>query len=170
MFNAATLTQVKAYARQDGIILALVWLASMWLIIQRPESSWGALLALCTPFYVGWRLKTFRNKILDGVISFRRGLCFCCYIFLYASILFALGQFLYFKFLDNGKFLTTIHQTIQAIKPLYEQNNLNIDNMELGEKMLEMMTPMQLVLTFMLQNLMIGVVISLLLALIYKKS
>ncbi len=162
--------QVKAYARQDGLILSLVWLASMWLVIQRPESSWGSLLMLCTPFYIAWRLKTFRDKILDGLISFRRAFCFSCYIFLYSSIVFALGQYLYFRFLDNGKFLSLFRQAAAMLKTLYEQNNMSVENIDMGEKVLEMMSPMQLVLYFMMQNLMIGAVLSLLLALLYKKS
>ncbi|MCD8282659.1 MAG: DUF4199 domain-containing protein, partial [Prevotella sp.] len=107
MFNAVNLLQVKAFARQDGIILALVWMLSMWLLICHPENSWGSILMLSTPFFVGWRLQVFRNKVLDGAISFRRGFCFSCYIFFYASIIFALGQFVYFQYLDHGTFLTT---------------------------------------------------------------
>ncbi len=170
MINAATLSQVKAYARQEGIVLALLWMASMWMVIQSPESSWGSLLMLCTPFYVGWRLMVFRNKVLGGLISYRRGLCFSCYVFLYASILFALGQYLYFKFLDNGKFLTMVHKTLETVRPIYEQNGLGVENMDMAEKVLSMMNPMQVVLTFMMQNLVVGLVLSLVIALVCRKS
>ncbi len=170
MFNSATLIQVKAFARQDGLILAAVWLLSMWLLIRRPESSWGAILMLSTPFFIGWRLKSFRDKALGGVISFRRALCFACYVFFYASLVFALGQFVYFKYLDKGAFLATLRQGIALMKPLYEQRGLDVGDLELGEKMAEMMSASDLVLTFMMYNLLIGLAVSLLLALIYRKS
>ncbi len=170
MISAATLSQVKAYARQEGIVLALLWLASMWLVIESPESSWGSLLMVCTPFFVGWRLMTFRNKVLDGLISYRRGLCFSCYVFLYASILFALGQYLYFRFLDDGKFMAMIHKTLETIRPVYEQNGMDMESLDTAEKVLEMMSPMQVVMTFMMQNLVAGLVMSLVIALVCKRS
>ncbi|MCD7713808.1 MAG: DUF4199 domain-containing protein [Prevotella sp.] len=170
MFNSSTLLQVKAFARLDGLILAMVWLASMWLVIRQPQSSWGAILMLSTPFFIGWRLKSFRDRVLSGVISFRRGLCFACYVFFYASLVFALGQFVYFKYLDNGAFITMIKQGLAAMRPVYEQNGLDISNLETGEKVAEMMSAGDLVLTFMMYNLMVGLVVSLLLAFIYKKS
>ncbi len=170
MFNATTLAQVKAFARQDGIILALVWFLSMWLVIHQPQSSWGGLLMLSTPFFVGWRLVKFRNDILGGLISFRRGLCFACYVFFYASLLFALGQFIYFQYLDNGAFLAMLHKGLNVIRSYCEQNHMSIDDFELGMKMTEMMSPMQLVLLFMIENLLIGGIASLFIALICKKS
>ncbi len=162
--------QVKAFARQDGIILAVIWLLSMWMIIRQPDSSWGVILMLCTPFFIGWRLKNFRDKILDGVISFRRSFCFSCYVFFYASLIFALGQFVYFTYLDKGMFLSTIHQGIELLKPYYEQNNISIDDMELVEKMTGLMAPKDLVVTFLVYNLLIGLVASLPIALVCKKS
>ncbi len=169
MFNSSTLLQVKAFARQDGIILSLVWMLSMWLLLGHPESSWGGILMLSTPFFVGWRLKSFRDNALDGVISFRRGLCFCCYVFFYASVIFALWQIVYFSYLDKGSFLSTVHQGIETLRPYYEQNNLGTADLEMSEKMLELMSPKDLVMTFFIYNLAIGLVASLLLALIYRK-
>ncbi len=170
MIDAITLAQVKAFARQDGLILSVVWMASMWLLMQRPDSSWGALLMLCTPFFLAWRMKTFRDKVLGGAISFRRALCFACYVCLYASIIFALAQFLYFRYLDHGRFLTIVRQALDVLRPYYNQNNISFEDMELGCETLALMSPMHLTLTFMMQNLMVGAVLSVIIALIYKKS
>ncbi len=162
--------QVKAFARQDGLILSLVWLVSMWLFINQPESSWGAILMLSTPFFIGWRLKVFRNDALGGLISFRRGFCYSCYVFFYSSLVFALGQFLYFRYLDNGMFLTTMRQGIEIVKPYYEQNGINTDELEMGVKMVELMGPMNLTLIFMMYNLLVGAIVSPLIALLYRKT
>ena len=86
MINVTALVQLKAFARQDGVILALTWIASFILMIYTPQYSYGNLLALSTPFIVGWRLCAFRNYALDGKISFRRGFAYSCYTFFYASL------------------------------------------------------------------------------------
>ncbi len=162
--------QVKAFARIDGLILAAVWLLSMWLTLKQPESSWGLILMLSTPFFIGWRLKSFRDGALDGLISFRRGLCFSCYVFFYASLLFALGQLLYFKFLDNGSFMTMFTQGVEIMKPVYEQNKVSIAELDEALKMIQMMTPVDMIFVFMMQNLFIGAMASPLIALFYKRT
>ncbi len=170
MVNAETLSQVKAFARQDALFLAVVWFASMWALVENPERSLGTILMLCTPFVVGWRLRVFRDRILGGLISFRRALCYSCYVFLYTSLLFALGQFLYFKFLDHGKFLAIVQHTIETMRPVYEQNGLGVDQLDMAQKVIGMMSPIQMVMTFMMQNLMVGLVLSLLIALVCKRT
>ncbi len=170
MFNALTLRQAQAFARQDSIIVAVLWLASMWSVIHHPTSSWGALLVVCTPFVIGWRMKTFRDDVLEGVMSFRRGLCYCGYVVFYASLLFAIGQYLYFRFLDGGTFVAMLSSAVDTVAPIYEQYGVSVAELRESEHLLSTMTPMQLTLTFMLQNLIAGIPLSLLLALIFKKS
>ncbi len=170
MVSAETLSQVKAYARQDALFLAVVWFASMWALVENPERSLGTILMLTTPFVVGWRLRVFRDRVLGGLISFRRALCYSCYVFLYTSLLFALGQFLYFRFLDHGKFLAIVHRTVETMRPVYEQNGLSAEQLDTAQKVLDMMSPMQMVMTFMMQNLMAGLVLSLLIALVCKRT
>ena len=97
--------QVKAFARIDGVFMAVLWAASFMAIIFDPQSVWGTMLAIATPFVAGARLKVFRDRALDGVISFRRGYAYLWYTFLYASLLFAAFQLVYFRFFDNGAFV-----------------------------------------------------------------
>ena len=92
MINVISLIQLKAFARQDGFLLFLLWIASFALIVHDPASSWGSLLAMATPFFVGWLLVKFRDYALQGVISFRRALAFSVFTFFYASMLFAVAR------------------------------------------------------------------------------
>ena len=46
----------------------------------------------------------FRNNVLGGAISLRRAYAYSLYNFVYASLVFALVQFVYFRFVDNGGF------------------------------------------------------------------
>ena len=67
-----SLKQLKAFARQDGAILALVWIVSFLFTMKLPQSMVGNVLTLSTPLVVAWRLRAFRNNALDGEISYRQ--------------------------------------------------------------------------------------------------
>lgn len=170
MITAQSLVQLKAFARQDGAILAVVWCASMWCLFKWTETSWGPLLMLSTPFFITWRLQSFRDNALDGFISFRRALAYSCYVFFYASLIFALGQYLYFAFLDKGSFLNMLTESINLLKPLYKEKGIEAQDLDLALKTIKMMKPIDMVFTFMMNNLFIGAMASPIIALIGKRS
>lgn len=67
MINVAHLVQLKAFARQDALLLALLWAASFACIMMLNAGLIGNILALATPFLVGKRLAAFRTQALYGV-------------------------------------------------------------------------------------------------------
>lgn len=90
MIKAQDLAQVKAFARQDGVLLSLLWIISFacWYgvmrhtgnnadisNVQQMDTSFSILsllsnlLIIATPFFVGWRLVRFRDDALNGAIS-----------------------------------------------------------------------------------------------------
>lgn len=163
------LMQLKAFARQDGLILALVWIASFAATMYLPASGLGNLLALATPFVVGWRLCSFRNYALDGVISFRRGYGFSVYTFFYASMIFAVAQYLYFKFLDHGMFAEMLATTLQAVMDAYKQAGMATEEMQATADMMQQLTPVNWAFMFMVQNFFIGIAMSLPIAAVCMK-
>ena len=170
MITAESLVQLKAYARQDGAILSFVWLMSMWCLLKMSDSTWGPLLMLSTPFFIVWRLQSFRDSALDGEISFRRGLAYSCYVFFYASLIFALGQYVYFAYLDGGSFLQLLTKSVETMKPYYAQNGLTSSDLDTALKAVGMMKPVDMVFTFMMNNLLIGAFVSPLIALIGRRQ
>ena len=101
--------QLTAYARYDGIYLAIIWAASFACLLGIEAlpvlAQFSFLLILSTPFFVAYRLKIFREEGRKGVISFRRSLFYCLRVFFNAAIIFSFLQWLYMRFLDNGKLL-----------------------------------------------------------------
>lgn len=166
MLNILSLIQVKAFARIDGALLALLWTASFLLMIYLPQSMLGSLLIVATPFFVLWRLIKFRTNALDGVISFRRAFAYGCFTFFYASMLFAVVQFLYFQFLDSGKFVQMLLDTLKIIGPIYKQNGIDTADAYATLGILSGMSPIEKAFTFMMQNIFIGSFVSLFAALI----
>lgn len=170
MINIETLIQLKAFARQDGAFLALLWIASFAFVVSATGGALGNLLMLATPFFVAWRLAKFRNYALDGIISFRRSLAYCLYTFLYAAILFAAAQFVYFRFLDNGDFARMFTDIINALIPVYEQSGISKSELQQTSQLISMLTPVEWVLVFLTQNLLLCLVASLPIAAVCARS
>lgn len=161
--------QLKAFARQDGAILALVWTASFIALMMSPETSWGNLLALASPFAVGWRLGRFRDDALDGVISFRRGLAYSWYTFFYASLLFAVVQYLYFRYIGQGAINTLFAEAAQQMRAVYQTQGFSDQQFAQATDIMTNLKPIQLAFLFLIQNLMFGSILSLPIAAIGMK-
>ncbi len=170
MIDAISVVQLKAFARQGGVLLALLWLASFAAMLFCPRSSWGSMLAIATPFFVGWLLLRFRNYALKGVISFRRSFAFSALTFFYASMIFALAQYVYFRFLDHGVFMSQLITNVKILEDIYKQQGVSVAELNNGLTIMGQMSPIQLALMFMMQNILIGVVLSVPVALICKKK
>lgn len=161
MIKIEDLVQLKAFARQDGAILCLLWAASFMALMYMPESGLGNILALTTPFLVGWRLCSFRNYALGGFISFRRSYGYCAYTFIYASIIFALAQYLYFKFLDNGTFYAMVATSATTMSEVYRQAGMSTQDIDAALGMMKSLSPIHWAFIFMMQDFIVGLVLSL---------
>lgn len=153
--------QLRAFARQDGALLSLLWIASFASVIYMPLSPFGTLLMIATPFVVGWRLTRFRNHALDGAISFRRGLAYSISTFFHASMIFAMAQCLYFIFFDNGTLLTMFNETMNTMSDIYK--SYGMDTAALHEDMAQLseLKPVEWAFMFAMQNIIIGAILSL---------
>ena len=167
---ANSFKQLKAYARIEGAILGVIWVASFVFLVYMPQSMWGNLIILSTPFYAGWRIKNFRDKIRGGFISFKAAFAFSAYTFFYASLIFAACQFIYFQWLDSSAFMNLFDQTIQTAIPTYKQLGMNISELQEGMKLIREMSAIDITFTILMQNILIGTLLSAPLALFYKKE
>ena len=104
MITSIEYIQLKAFARQDGALLALLWVfTSVLYIIGMTNQMIGlaATMLICyTPFFVGGRLRNFRDYGREGLISFRRGYAYTVFVFFYAGVLFAIAMYLYLTFME----------------------------------------------------------------------
>ena len=160
MISIEEMNQLKAFARQDALLLGAVWIASFAFVVMAPESIFGSLLALASPFVVGWRLGRFRDVGRDGIISFRRGYGYSVYTFLYASLLFALAQYLYFRFIDGGTFLQMLNDSVTTFGPLYEQYGLKMQDLQQALAGMQSLSAVQWAFMLMMQNFFIGFILS----------
>lgn len=173
MVDFIKLIQTRAFARQDGAILGAVWIASfaftMW-SVHPNHAFWGMLaniLIISTPFVVAKRLKSFRDEALDGVISFRRGLFYCWQTFFNATLLLTIVQFLWFKFLNTGAFMTQLVESYRMILQAYNLSQTEI-NTVLGA--VSELKPIAWASAFMISDLIAAAVLSPIIAALMKRN
>jgi hypothetical protein len=101
--------QLKAFARQDGALLSLLWIGAMICYIQGLSSPILGMIAMvlivASPFYAANRLRKFRDEAREGIISFMRAYGYTVLTYFYGGLLLAVAVFAYFQFMDNGYLL-----------------------------------------------------------------
>lgn len=162
--TAPEYVQLKAYARQDGFFLALLWIASFACYIMGITNGLlgmvAMMLAVMTPFFVAGRLRKFRDEGREGVISFRRSYAYTVFVFFYGAVLLAVAQFLYFAYMDNGYLLSTFSKIVSSAegKEMLQQYGMT----QVAEDSLSEMAslrPIDYALNILTVNIMIGFVL-----------
>lgn len=169
MISAIELKQMRAFAAQDGIILALLWTASFACTVTEWSHGLSALLLLSTPIVMLWRLRTFRREVFNDEISFWKALYYCLQMYLCGCILFAAVQLIYFLWLDQGHFFQMLNQVIDQADAIYQQMGIDTKELKSVVQQLEQLSPTQLIFTFAMMHLEWGLPVIPAVALIGKK-
>jgi len=168
--NIQSLIQVKAFARQDGLLLSLVWIASLLSYVYQPTSIWGTLFTWATPFVVGYRLRVFRDRVLDGKISYRRSAVFSAYTFYYASLVFAMAQFVYLQFIDHGQWWHFVNNSFAQMAAVYAGKGISMAQLDTTRSMMQNCTPIEWTFIIMMQNFFIGTCLSFIIPMFVRRQ
>jgi hypothetical protein len=171
----AEYVQLKAFARQDGALLALLWAAAFMLYIIGVSNQMlglaAMLLMVYTPFFVGERLGKFRDNGREGLISFRRGYAYTIFVFFYGGVLFAIAQYLYFAFMDNGFLLSQFSRMVSTdeARQMLEQYGMT----KMVEESLQEMAsirPIDYALNMLTVNISLGFILGVPISLVMQRS
>ena len=166
---------MKAFARIDGAWLALLLIAGFTCYVVGLTSPLYGFLAMITllvvPFFVGRRLKRFRDDGLDGTMSFLRGWAYVILMFFYGGLLFALAQYAYLTYMDKGYILTTITDVLSAPESVAVMKQMGMDE-QVNESLhlLGTMRPIDFALDMLTTLIMAGAVLGLPIAAIVKRT
>ena len=167
--------QLKAFARQDGALLSLLWIGGFACYIQGLTNPLLGMLALLlivvSPFFAANRLRHFRDYAREGIISFRRGYAYTILTFFYAGLLLAAVLFVYFNFIDNGFLISKFTQMLntpegQQALQLYGMK----EQMAEGLKELAEMRPIDYALNMLTINIMTGFLLGVPIALLMQRT
>lgn len=113
----------QQYASLYGLGVGVIWLFAFYFSIYGISvMGLGLLGDVCVvagPVMAYYWAKKYRNGVLAGNITFGNALYFLFSVYVYAVIILAAGQFVYFSYLDQG-FLYTTYKEILA-QPAYKE-------------------------------------------------
>mgnify|MGYP001157716688 FL=1 len=169
-------TQLKAFARVDGAYLGVAWIISFAFYICGLSSPLlgllGTLIAVLSPVFAAIRLGKFRDNARDGIISFRRAMAYYILMFLYASLLLALAQFVYFAYIDGG-YLVSTYSAVMATpeaEAMLKAYGISTQQMQESISALAQTEPIYIVLNILSMNVTVGIILSLPAAAIMRRA
>ena len=117
------------------------------------------------------RLRMFRDVARDGFISFRRGWAFVVLVFFYGGLLFAIAQYAYFAFLDQGYLLHSLQQLMESPEASEMMNQQGLtDTANEALVQLQSMRPIDISLNMLTTNIMLGIVLGLPIAAVMRRE
>jgi len=172
--TSAEYIQLKAFARQDGALLALLWVAAFVLYIVGVENQMlglaAVMLIVYTPIFVGERLGKFRDYGREGLISFRRGYAYTVFVFFYGGVLFAVAQYLYFAYMDNGYLISQFAKMVNSTEMqtmLRQYGMTDVMNESLAE--MSNIRPIDYALNMLTINITLGFVLGVPISLVMQR-
>ena len=167
--------QLKAFARQDGVLLALLWTGSLYCYIQGLTHPIlgiiSMLLIVASPFFAASRLRHFRDYGREGIISFSRSYAYTILIFFYAGVLFAIAVYIYFAFLDKGFLMSKIMEMFNSPEGRKALQTYGIEGqMQENLKFLTELRPIDFALNMLTVNIVTGLFLGIPIAAIMQKA
>ena len=167
--------QRKAFARQDGALLSLLWIGALFCYIQGLTSPLMGMVALLliiiSPFFAASRLRHFRDFAREGIISFGRGYAFTVLTFFYAGLLLAVAIYIYFAFIDGGYLLNKFNEMLHSKENLEALQLSHMkEQMEEGLRQLSAMRPIDYALNMLTINITTGFFLGIPIAALAKRT
>lgn len=107
-------------AMRCGTLLCVLWIAMYASCIIGFSIPMFSLLFLlfyvASPFYAGYLATRYRKRECDNVMPFFQAWTFIAIMYICASLLSAVIQFIYFRFIDNGYLMQVVLQTTEVVK------------------------------------------------------
>ena len=167
--------QMKAFARQDGALLSVLWIGSFACYIKGLTSPALGMLAVMlivvSPFFAASRLRHFRDYGREGIITFGRGYAYTVLIFFYAGLLLAAALYIYFAFLDNGFLLGKFTELITSVEGQQALDLYGMRNQaEEGLQAMSELRPIDFALNMLTVNIITGFVLGMPIAALMQRS
>lgn len=176
--------QTNAFAMQYGALFGIQWIIGFTcfiLCLQHPTLQAAYLVILFAVPFIGWYLvKTFRDRVTEGFISFRRAFLFSLMTYFYATVLLAITAYIYFEFIDHGQFFAAYLEYLERpeVKQILNTPDMQLQMQTLfpenglkgAVEMLQGLSSTVIVANIIDINIFMGLILSLLTALFVKRN
>ena len=168
--------QLTAYSKQSGMIMGLVWVLSFACFVASLKDQGLTLIfdltIISIPICAVKLLKHYRDKILNGTISFMRAFAYSMTMFLHAIIILSFAQWLYMEFLDNGFIFSSLAAKVQSpeYKPFLDAYGVSMEEINTQLKAMADTRPIDFPFMFLFTNIFLSLILSWVIALITKRT
>ncbi|MBR5470001.1 MAG: DUF4199 domain-containing protein [Paludibacteraceae bacterium] len=155
------------HAMYYGLLLGVVFVLNFFL--SQATNIWlkfiQMLYTFSIPFVVFCFAKKCREDVCGGTMSYGQSFLYVVQLFFYASIISSAFKYVYFRFLNPDFLKKLFNQTMQ----LMEQMSVPITD-EMIAVTKQMLTPMGMAMQYIWINVMVGIVVSIVLAFFIRKE
>lgn len=161
--NVIQARQMRAFSAQYGTVVGLFWILSFSCYIiglgHPLIGNLGFLLGFMSFIVAGYLIRHFRRNVYD--FGFFRAWRMSLLIFMYASLLLAVAQYIYFRYIDQGALADTYATMLtQPEAQLILQKMMPGDNVqEVTHQTIEMLrsiSPIEITFEFLIYNIILG--------------
>ena len=172
--DATSYRQLRAYAAQYGAIVGLIWIVSFAFYIvglTHPLiGNIGLLIGIFSVVAAGFLVRKFRHEI--SPLRFAQSWWMSILIYMYASLLMALAQYIYFAYIDGGYIVQAYSAIMSTPEATAMLKAYGMSGQQLQESinLLAQTEPIYIVLNILSMNVTCGIILSLPVAAIMKRS
>ncbi len=152
--------EARSYCMNYGLLVGLCWSASfvcaMWGQRHPFVGNLGLLIGLLSIYYAGRLIRGYNRESGNSAWLRTWWMSFLTYIF--ATLLTAVVQYIYFRFIDNGMLLQQTEEVMHL--PQYEQLFEGFDEKAVQQALSTFTSPTQLTFRFFSLNILLGLVLS----------
>ena len=156
-----------------GTYMGIFWIIKFALLplglVFSPFALLFLLLTCAVPVLVFLMTRSYRKRQCNGEISFFSSLVFSFQIYLFAALLTAIGHYIYFQYLDNGFIYTQVLAQLELVKA-EPAMQAQMDQIKHAMDVFYELTPIQLTMQLLSQNIFYGIVFSLPIALLTMRK
>lgn len=161
-------------AMQQGTILGLYWIAIGIIYILGLSNAVLSVLFLAmlaaSPFFAAKLTARYRKQECGNTMTFIGAWSFLIIMYVCASLLFAVAQYIYFIFIDGGFFLSFLEEQINILQQIPELDAATIDAFKQIAEAWNQMTTSDIVLQFLSTNMMVTGILTPLTAIFVKRT
>jgi hypothetical protein len=171
-------------AMNFGAVVGLYYIGKFCLFPLSLHSTMAALLflglTLVVPVLVYWLVRRYRDQYSGGKISFSQAFIFAVFVMGFGALLAAVAHYIYFAYVDGGAMVGALVQSVETLQSVdlgelegvdtdaIAQFNQYIGLMQQTMLQLQAMTPIDMTLGMLSNNLSWSIIVSLPIALLVK--
>ena len=166
---------LQEHAMRFGTLMGLFWIIKFILFPRGFKIPLLQLLFILLTLFVpvlGYiYARKFRNECCQGSLSFFRAFAFTFFMYMFASILTAAVHYIYFRFIDNGFIFESYRTQLETLQSAAQgELSATVDQFMKAFETIASLTPLQLTLQLVSQNIFYGTLLALPTALIVMKQ